>query len=187
MFLKKIDIKKKQFISVVLSSLIIFPLLMTVLFRFFNIGSAQIVLHLDAVSQSDKYQLFYNTGKGYSESESVSVHVPISDKRENIVFEISSGAKKIKSFRIDPGTSISSLQISGISINADKKTIKYWTPDKTYFELLKDLGIDNKLKWSNTKMSYFIDGKHYPWGDPFSLLMFPKIGIILKMPLWFLN
>jgi protoporphyrinogen oxidase len=53
-------------------------------------------------------------------------------------------------------------------------------PDETYFNVLKDLGISDKLRWSNTKMSYFYNGKMYRWGDPVSLLMFPKLDLITK-------
>jgi protoporphyrinogen oxidase len=53
--------------------------------------------------------------------------------------------------------------------------------DLPTFDLMAELGIAEKLKWRLTTMGYFIDGKHYPWGDPISLLKFPKIGAVAKL------
>ncbi len=30
-------------------------------------------------------------------------------------------------------------------------------------------------------MGYYIDGRHYRWGDPLALLAFPKLGLIDKL------
>ena len=53
--------------------------------------------------------------------------------------------------------------------------------DKPTFDLLKELGIDNKLMWEETKMGFYYEGKLYPWGDPISLLKFPKLGMLTKL------
>ena len=53
-------------------------------------------------------------------------------------------------------------------------------PDYPMFELMGELGIANKLVWRETSMGYFIDGKHYSWGDPWALLTFPKLDPISK-------
>ena len=45
------------------------------------------------------------------------------------------------------------------------------------FELLGELQLSDKLIWKNTSMGYFIDGKLYKWGDPFSLLFFEKFSL----------
>ena len=52
--------------------------------------------------------------------------------------------------------------------------------DYDTFELMEELGISKKMKWVPTSMGYFIEGKHYNWGDPISLLTFPLLGIIDK-------
>lgn len=52
--------------------------------------------------------------------------------------------------------------------------------DKPTFELMAELGVADKLKWRRTSMGYYIDGQHYPWGDPISLLRFPRLGFISK-------
>lgn len=53
--------------------------------------------------------------------------------------------------------------------------------DQPTFDLMTELGIGDKLKWRPTSMGYFIDGKHFSWGDPISLLRFPKIGLFSKI------
>ncbi|MBT2747925.1 MULTISPECIES: NAD(P)/FAD-dependent oxidoreductase [unclassified Lysobacter] len=52
--------------------------------------------------------------------------------------------------------------------------------DHALFELLDSLGLSNRLKWTDTKMGYYYDGKLYKWGTPFALLAFPKLGLISK-------
>ncbi len=54
-------------------------------------------------------------------------------------------------------------------------------PDRTMFEFLTELGIAEKLRWVPTKMSYFYNGIHYPWGNPVALLVFPELGMISKL------
>jgi protoporphyrinogen oxidase len=53
--------------------------------------------------------------------------------------------------------------------------------DQPLFDLMDELGIGDKMVWRETSMGYFIDGKHYPWGDPISLLTFPKLSPISKI------
>lgn len=53
--------------------------------------------------------------------------------------------------------------------------------DYALFALLGELDLADRLKWTDTKMGYFVDGKLYKWGTPFALLAFPKIGWISKI------
>ncbi len=55
------------------------------------------------------------------------------------------------------------------------------TPDAPTFELMKELGMGDRMVWVETSMGYFIDGHHYRWGDPFSLLRFPLMSFIEKV------
>lgn len=54
------------------------------------------------------------------------------------------------------------------------------TPDQSTFDLMDELGISDKIVWVSTSMGYFIDGKHYKWGDPVSLLTFPLMSFVEK-------
>jgi len=47
--------------------------------------------------------------------------------------------------------------------------------------LLAELGLPDALRWVPTKMGFFVDGTLYPFGDPFSLLRFPKMGPLEKL------
>jgi len=53
--------------------------------------------------------------------------------------------------------------------------------DRATFELMAELGIGDKMRWVPTSMGYYIDGRLYPWGDPLSLLTFPKLSLIEKL------
>jgi protoporphyrinogen oxidase len=53
-------------------------------------------------------------------------------------------------------------------------------PDDYTFNLMKELGVFDRLKWTDTKMGFFYNGGLYKWGGPFELLFFPKAGIIEK-------
>ena len=53
--------------------------------------------------------------------------------------------------------------------------------DAPLFALMDELGIGDRMVWKPTSMGYFIDGKHYRWGDPVSLLRFPLLSLAEKV------
>jgi protoporphyrinogen oxidase len=53
--------------------------------------------------------------------------------------------------------------------------------DYDTLEILEELGMPHAMKWVTTRMGQFYKGRLYPWGDPVSLLMFPKLGPIAKL------
>ncbi|NWH07419.1 MAG: NAD(P)/FAD-dependent oxidoreductase [Alphaproteobacteria bacterium] len=53
--------------------------------------------------------------------------------------------------------------------------------DADTLALMGELGIADKMKWVATSMGYFVDGQLYKWGEPFSLLFFPKLDLISKI------
>ena len=53
--------------------------------------------------------------------------------------------------------------------------------DRPTFELLGELGLGDRMHWVATSMGYYIDGALEPWGDPLSLLKFPKLSLIEKL------
>lgn len=54
------------------------------------------------------------------------------------------------------------------------------TSDKAFFEVLKELDLEDKLNWTSTKMGYWFDGKLQPWGNPIALLKFQGLSFIAK-------
>ena len=53
-------------------------------------------------------------------------------------------------------------------------------PDKPMFDLLEELGLSHALRWTETKMGFYYDGRLYKWGTPFALLKFDRLDIISK-------
>lgn len=53
--------------------------------------------------------------------------------------------------------------------------------DTPLFELLAELGLSDKLKWADTRMGYYYEGRLYKWGTPFALLAFPKLDLLSKI------
>lgn len=54
------------------------------------------------------------------------------------------------------------------------------TSDTAFFEMLGELGLQDKLRWVETKMGYFYQGRLQPWGNPLALLRFKGLGWIAK-------
>lgn len=54
------------------------------------------------------------------------------------------------------------------------------TSDTAFFEILKELGIEDRLRWGSTKMGYWFGGEVQRWGDPLALLRFRGLGFIAK-------
>jgi len=48
-------------------------------------------------------------------------------------------------------------------------------PDTTTFEYLREFGLEDRLKWRETRMGYYYNGKLHDWGNPFALLRFPGL------------
>ena len=55
------------------------------------------------------------------------------------------------------------------------------TSDQPLFELLEELGIQDKLHWKETHMGYYYQGGVHPWGNPIALLKFPGLGLVSKI------
>jgi protoporphyrinogen oxidase len=55
------------------------------------------------------------------------------------------------------------------------------TTDYDYFDLLQELGIADRLRWVNTRMGVFHQGKLHNWGEPWALLKFPGLNLLEKI------
>lgn len=53
--------------------------------------------------------------------------------------------------------------------------------DQPHFDMITEMGLDEKLKWTKTKMGYYYQGELFSWGNPIALLKFPKLGFISKI------
>ncbi len=53
--------------------------------------------------------------------------------------------------------------------------------DQPTFDLMKELGIGDKMRWVQTSMGYYVDGDLHEWGNPIALLKFPHLNLIEKV------
>lgn len=54
-------------------------------------------------------------------------------------------------------------------------------PDQTTFDYLKEFGLEDRLRWTETKMGFYWSGKLYDWGHPLALLRFPGLSFVDKV------
>lgn len=78
-----------------------------------------------------------------------------------------------------PGGMAAHFDFDGLSIERYYHFI--CKSDQPTFDLMAELGIADRLKWRETSMGYFVDGKHYRWGDPLALLSFPRLDMVSKL------
>jgi protoporphyrinogen oxidase len=52
--------------------------------------------------------------------------------------------------------------------------------DQPTFDLMTELGIGDKMRWTPTSMGYFFNGKLSDWGNPVALLKFPGLNLVEK-------
>jgi protoporphyrinogen oxidase len=53
--------------------------------------------------------------------------------------------------------------------------------DQAFFEVLRELGIEDQLKWVETKMGYYYQGHVQAWGNPIALLKFKGLSLTAKI------
>jgi protoporphyrinogen oxidase len=79
----------------------------------------------------------------------------------------------------EPGGMAAHFDLGGLSIE------RYYhfvcKADRPTFDLLAELGLGDRMRWVATSMGYYIDGRLESWGDPLSLLRFPKLSLIEKL------
>jgi protoporphyrinogen oxidase len=54
------------------------------------------------------------------------------------------------------------------------------TSDAAFIDMLRELGLEQRLHWVETKMAYYYRGGVHAWGNPFALLKFPGLGWLAK-------
>jgi len=79
----------------------------------------------------------------------------------------------------EPGGMMAHFDLAGLSIE------RYYhfvcKSDEPTFQLMKELGIGNLMRWRSTSMAYLMGGRLHRWGDPVSLLRFPYLNIFEKI------
>lgn len=77
------------------------------------------------------------------------------------------------------GGMTASFDFSGLSI--ERYYHFHCISDHAFFQLLCELGIENKLHWTETKMGYYFQDKVISWGNPLALLKFPGLSLLSKI------
>lgn len=54
-------------------------------------------------------------------------------------------------------------------------------PDQPLFDVLAEFDLTSHLKWRDTELGFFYDGRWYDWGRPDALLRFPHLGLVDKL------
>ena len=54
------------------------------------------------------------------------------------------------------------------------------TSDDAFFQVLRELGLEDKMRWRETRMGYYYQGRVQPWGNPVALLKFKGLGLPAK-------
>jgi protoporphyrinogen oxidase len=79
----------------------------------------------------------------------------------------------------EPGGMAAHFNLAGLSIE------RYFhfvcKSDRPLFALLGELGLGDRMRWVATSMGYYVDGRLEAWGDPVSLLRFPKLSLVEKL------
>ncbi|WP_313954156.1 NAD(P)/FAD-dependent oxidoreductase [Accumulibacter sp.] len=52
--------------------------------------------------------------------------------------------------------------------------------DHAFLQILEELGIADRMRWVETRMGYWFQGRLQPWGNPMALLKFRGLGIVAK-------
>lgn len=54
-------------------------------------------------------------------------------------------------------------------------------PDAPLFAMLRELGLEDRLRWVSTRMGFYYNGVLYEWGRPDRLLAFPHLDFVSKV------
>jgi len=79
----------------------------------------------------------------------------------------------------EPGGMAAHFDLAGLSIERFYHFV--CKSDLETMRLLRELGIEHKLRWRETTMGMFTDGKLYEWGNPLALLRFDQISLLSRL------
>ena len=119
-----------------------------------------------------------------------SAHTPHAGKRVAVIGAGSMGLAAAYQLALDghaPVVFEADDRIGGMAATFDLSGIpveRYYhfhcISDAAYLEVLEELGLQDRMRWVETKMGYWLDGRVQAWGNPVALLKFKGLGIIAK-------
>jgi len=79
----------------------------------------------------------------------------------------------------EPGGMAGHFDFEGISLERFYHFV--CKTDFPTFDLMRELGIEDKMRWCRTSMGFVNQGRLFPWGDPLALLRFPWLTPLQKL------
>ena len=79
----------------------------------------------------------------------------------------------------EPGGMAAHFDFDGLSIERFYHFVS--KTDKDTFELMRDLGMEEKMRWRKTSMGLFTRGRLRNWGNPIALLSFSEISLVSRL------
>jgi len=76
------------------------------------------------------------------------------------------------------GGMTASFDFSGLSI--ERYYHFHCISDHAFLDVLVELGLTNKMRWVETKMGYWYQGRLQAWGNPIALLKFRGLSLVAK-------
>jgi protoporphyrinogen oxidase len=55
------------------------------------------------------------------------------------------------------------------------------TSDRAFLKLLDELGLADRMRWTETTMGYWVGGRLHPWGNPLALLRFSPLPLASRI------
>ena len=52
--------------------------------------------------------------------------------------------------------------------------------DTAFFQMLRELGLEEQLQWRTTQMGFYLDGRLYPWGSVGAVLGFRRLPLLTR-------
>ena len=53
--------------------------------------------------------------------------------------------------------------------------------DTAFFQMLRELGLEDQLHWRTTQMGFYLDGRRYPWGSVGAVLGFRRLPLLTRV------
>jgi protoporphyrinogen oxidase len=53
--------------------------------------------------------------------------------------------------------------------------------DTAFFQMLRELGLEEQLQWRTTQMGFYLDGRLYPWGSVGAVIGFRRLPLLTRV------
>lgn len=96
-------------------------------------------------------------------------------------YELAKAGKRVTVFERDDRIGGMSAFIDFAGTRIERYYHFICRPDLTTFDYLKEFGLESALRWTETRMGFYFNGKLYNRKHPLALLAFPGLGLTDKL------